>query len=679
MNKALLLDDFIIAVNVFNESDSFIAGAKKSGKAFDQEIDILDYPFIQNLDQKSIHKKSFSIIYNNNKIGVIELFYTDYFTRQQTKSRTYNIFATYMTLMIALLFILYYFVSIKIINPISKLSNTLNFVADKKDYSVRVHTLFQDELGQLYKGFNFMLENIQQRDNNRDYMEKELIRIKNFLSNIIQCMPSILVTVDTEYHITQWNNAAENYFKIPSLQAIGKKLGDVVNVFNVFLDDFSENCQSKYYNRKHINENSILNIHIYPINNPELESIVILAEDITETEKKEEQLRQAQKMESIGNLAGGIAHDFNNILGGIIGTLSIINFNLSRKKEIPNDKLLEYLDLMEKSANRAADMVQQLLSLSRKQEFSMAPVDLNLTLKHVMKICKNSFDKSIEFVVNSSDDIALTMASPTHIEQVLLNLCINASHAMTIMRKKDQDQGGVISLSISRTLADDFFLQSHPEAEKNDYWKVQVGDTGVGMDSKTLSKIFEPFFTTKGKNVGTGLGLTMVYNIIKHHNGFIDVYSEPDIGTNIYIYLPVFKSEVNKLDAVKVETIKTGSGTILIADDEPFVRRIATEMLEMCGYNIILAEDGEETVNIYKQHKDEIKLIILDMVMPKKSGKEAFKEIIEFDPNAVVLLSSGFKQDERVENVLKSGAQAFIQKPYTLEKLSKMVDLLIKK
>lgn len=673
MNKALLLEDYIIAVNVFNESDAFLAGAKKSNQQFSDEITSLDYPYIKDLNDNSLYKKNFSILYNNNKIGVIELFYTDKFTQEQITSRTFSIFATYLALMFILLVILYFFVSTQIIKPITELSHTSNLVAEKKDYSIRVHTLFKDELGQLYEGFNFMLANIQERDSQRDVIEKELTLLKNYLSNIIQCMPSILVTIDKDNIITQWNNAAENYFKIPEIQAIGKKLQTVINIFDEFLTDFLITKESKYYNRKHINDNCILNLHIYPIKNPEIENIVILAEDITEIEKKDEQLRQAQKMESIGNLAGGIAHDFNNILGGIIGTLSIINYNLAKNSEISKERMIEYLDLMEKSANRAADMVQQLLSLSRKQELSMAPVDLNLTLKHVVKICKNSFDKSIEFIVNLNNEISLTLASPTHIEQVFLNLCINAYHAMTIMRKIDQEQGGIINLSVSKITADEFFVQSHPESELIDYWKVQVGDTGIGMDSKTISKVFEPFFTTKGKNIGTGLGLTMVYNIIKQHHGFIDVYSEPEIGTNMFIYLPVYKHEVINIDKAKEELIKNGSGTILVVDDEPFIRRIASEMLEMSGYQVLLAVDGEEAVATYREHQNEISLVILDMVMPKKSGKEAYKEIKELNSKVKVLLSSGFKQDERVENVLKSGAQAFIQKPFTLEKLSKIV------
>ncbi len=672
LNKALLLEDIIVSINVFNESRFFISGLKKVESNGRYETVKLDYPFVLGDHEKHIYKKRFSVIYNNNKIGDIEIFYTDKIALGQIKTRNMAMVGTYLILMVALMIIIYIYISANILKPVTSLSVLSNKIAKEKDYSLRLKTHLKDEIGQLYNGFNFMLENIQERDINRDKMEKELLLIKNYLSNIIQSMPSILVTIDINNRITQWNNSAENYFRIPSIQALGEDLSRVVNVFDSFLDEFKKQLEPKYYNRQHINE-SILNIHIYPVRNPELENIVIMAEDVTEMEKKDEQLQQAQKMESIGNLAGGIAHDFNNILGGIIGTLSIMNFNIEKNHQIPLEKLTDYLDLMDKSANRAADMVQQLLSLSKKQELSLAPLDLNLTLKHVVKICKNTFDKSIEFVVNPYEVPAITYASPSHIEQVILNLCINASHAMTVMRKKDADIGGVLTLSISKVMADHFFIQSHPEAEPIEYWRILIGDTGVGMDSKTIAKIFEPFFTTKGKSVGTGLGLTMVYNIVKHHNGFVDVYSEVNIGSNMYIYLPVYKKELEEKVVKHTENYLQGQGTILVADDEPFVRRIATEMLEMCGYHVITANDGEEAVKLYKDNMNKVDMVLLDMIMPKKSGKEAYLEMKTLNENVKVLLSSGFKQDERVKSILKSGIQSFIQKPYTIEKLSKAV------
>ncbi len=678
LNKALLLENIIVAINIYNESDHFFTGMKKTTGPSAYETYILEYPFKLPSNDNSIQMKKFSIIYDNHKIGNIEIFYTNKYTLELIKSRNFAVILTYLVLMIMLLVIIYYYLSLKIIKPITYLSYVSNQIAEKKDYSIRVQSLLHDEIGQLYNGFNFMLENIQQRDFNRDTMEKELLLVKNLLTNIIQSMPSILVTIDKDSVITQWNHSAEHYFKISGLQAIGHKISHVVDIFDPYLHEFQKSQEIRYFNRQVINDSTIINIHIYPIKNPDIEYIVILAEDVTEIEEKEEQLRQAQKMESIGNLAGGIAHDFNNILGGIIGTLSIINFNLEKNKQIPYEKLVDYLDLIDKSANRAADMVQQLLSLSRKQELSMAPIDLNLTIKHVVKICKNTFDKSIEFVVNPFEVPSVTFASPSHIEQVLLNLCINSSHAMTIMRKKEEEQGGVLSISISKIFSDHFFMQRHPEAEAIEYWKILIGDTGVGMDNKAINKIFDPFYTTKGKSVGTGLGLTMVYNIVKHHNGFIDVYSEVNIGTNMYIYLPVYKKEEKEISEDSHSNFYEGKGTILIADDEPFVRRIAAEMLEMCGYDVLFAVDGEEAVQIYKEKQDEISLILLDMIMPKKSGREVFIEVQQINKDVKVLLSSGFKQDERVKSVLKSGAQAFIQKPYTLDKLSKIVYELLK-
>ena len=275
------------------------------------------------------------------------------------------------------------------------------------------------------------------------------------------------------------------------------------------------------------------NISIFPLIANGIKGIVIRVDDITELEKKEQQLRQAQKMEIIGTLAGGLAHDFNNILGGITGSLSLLKFKLQKDTALDHDFMIKYLNIMEEAGRRAADLVKQLLSISSKQEMTLEPVDLDITIEHVMQICRNSFDKCIDLETLFSGTKAMINASPTQIEQVLLNLCVNAAHAMTTMRKEDEPQGGKLTVSLKKIFADKNFCIAHPEAHELEYWALTVQDTGVGMDTKTVAKIFDPFFTTKQKDKGTGLGLAMAYNIVQQHGGFIDVYSGE--GPRLYL------------------------------------------------------------------------------------------------------------------------------------------------
>ncbi len=392
-----------------------------------------------------------------------------------------------------------------------------------------------------------------------------------------------------------------------------------------------------------------------------------------EREVLEEQLIQAQKMDTIGTLAGGLAHDFNNVLGGIVSTLSILQFEVQKGKQLEPEKLIKWLNIMDKAGQRAVDMVQQLLTLSRKQETRFAPIDLNNTILNVSNICKSTFDKSIKIQIHLPEEKAMVYADATHMEQVLLNLCVNAGHAMTIMRPEGDPKNGVLTVSLDKVRADTDFCNIRPEAKQIDYWKVGVQDTGVGMNPQTISKIFVPFFTTKEKGKGTGLGLSMVYNIVHQHEGFINIYSEIGMGTTFDVYIPVLHGAELAVADEKHFELPQGRGTILVVDDEEIMRQAASTIIIKCGYDVVLASDGLQAIQIFKQQHAEIKGVLMDLVMPKKSGEQVYLEMKEIDPGVKVIMASGFKQDERVSFALKQGVNAFIQKPYTLEKLAEIM------
>jgi len=393
-----------------------------------------------------------------------------------------------------------------------------------------------------------------------------------------------------------------------------------------------------------------------------------------EKEQLESQLARAQKMEAVGTLAGGLAHDLNNALNGIFGPASILLNRLALGKELPEEQLLKQLNRIQQSGYRISDMVSQLMAVASRQELSIVAVDLNLSLKHVVKIAQNTFDKSIEILPAYFPEPARTAADPTQIEQVLLNLAINSSHAMTIMRPPQESWGGRLEMVIGFTRADERILQLHPDAIAEKYWKISVSDTGVGMSEKELAQVFTPFFTTKEKGYGTGLGLTMVYSIVKQHEGFIEIESQPAAGTRFTVYLPVLPFEGGReLMPDRPDGVEKGEGLVLIVDDEEISRITAEEILKECGYETITAENGLEALAVFEKRHQEIRLVLLDLVMPKISAKETYRKLAAVQPDVKVVLVSGFKSDERVDALLKLGKIGFIQKPYEIRRFSKAV------
>ena len=403
-----------------------------------------------------------------------------------------------------------------------------------------------------------------------------------------------------------------------------------------------------------------------------------LENELKYREKIENQLVQAQKMESIGQLAGGLAHDFNNILSGIVGVASM-NELAFKSRNIDMEKLKRFNNLIIKATERATTLTDQLFALSRKNKFVLLPFDLNKSINDTIEICNNTFDKKVELIFADKDKKTIINGDKNQIEQVILNLSINAAHAMTIMRKDSENQGGTLTYLIEEVEADKFFIKDHDKAKTGFYWKLNIKDTGVGIDSETLPKIFDPFFTTKEQSSGTGLGLSMVYNIIERHDGFIKVYSEENIGTDFNIYFPVIKEKMldDEKEDIKEESF-SGTGTILIIDDDETVLDISKQILEQSGFTVLTAINGKEGVDIYSKNYSNICLVILDVVMPVLSGKETYIKLKEINKDVKVLLASGFAENERIKKIMNLGVKSFIQKPFTLNQLLKAIKNLLK-
>ena len=399
-----------------------------------------------------------------------------------------------------------------------------------------------------------------------------------------------------------------------------------------------------------------------------------IAIDVTEERLREDQLRQAQKMETVGMLAGGLAHDFNNILTVIVGATSLARFRLERAGSLAATDVERTVATVEEAAFRAKALVDQLLALSRPKALTTVPVDLTLAVRHVTRLLASSFDKSIRVALDGPSEPAVTLADPAQLEQAVLNLCVNAAHAMTFMRPPGEPWGGTLSLALRRVRPDAAFRELHPEAGERGYWALAVHDTGVGMDRATRARLFTPFFTTKDTGQGTGLGLPMVYSIVKGAGGFLSVYSEPGAGSTFTLFLPEVAAESAKPGgAAAGDGILRGSGTVLVVDDEENVRRLAAKILEECGYTVLTAADGAEGVKLFGALAGGVDLVLLDLMMPVLSGREAFQRMRELRPAVRVLLSSGFRHDARVHELLNAGVVGFVEKPFTFQSLSRAV------
>ncbi len=549
--------------------------------------------------------------------------------------------------------------------------------------SVRIPVLSNNEIYLLGGYFNTFMNALQE---NHDEIEEDRQKLRiaeaqyrsasEYLDNIVNSLDSSLITVQANGEISQWNQAASLFTGILPEDAIGKNYLECLP----FLNDYTDRYQHAFETNSHRkivlksfyrDKERYLQVNFNPLLFNGSRGVVLRIDDITEAQIKDQQLMQAQKMEVIGNLAGGLAHDFNNVLGGITGTISLIEFELA-KDTISNDNLIRYASIISQSAYRAREVVEQLLTISQKREVDFTQIVLQDSIENVLQICRNTFDKSIEIETDLPEKKALCNAEASQIEQALLNLFINASHAMTIMRDPSEKHGGTLSIALTQVEADSLFTENHPEAQQIKYWCISISDSGVGMDSKTISKIFEPFFSLKKRIKGSGLGLSMVYNIIRQHGGFIDIYSEINIGTVFNIFLPVATTE-HQEEPEKTRpsnALEKGSGTILVVDDNDIIRATARDILHALGYKVIIAEDGEIGVETYRQRQHEIDAVILDMVMPHKSGREAFKEIKVLNPDARIAIASGYRMDRRVQEVMDDGADLFIQKPYTLKEMS---------
>ncbi|MBU4186167.1 MAG: response regulator [Proteobacteria bacterium] len=381
-----------------------------------------------------------------------------------------------------------------------------------------------------------------------------------------------------------------------------------------------------------------------------------------EKEKLATQLLHAQKMEAVGTLAGGIAHDFNNILQAISGYVQL----LLMRKEVKNTERL-YLNQIDKSTRKAAELTKQLLIFGRKVESKLIPLSLNQEIIEIYKLFQRTILKMIDIELDLAENLKLINADPAQLEQIMMNLGLNARDAMP--------DGGKLTFETKNVVLDEVYCRTHVDIVPGEYVLLRISDTGHGMDKEILEHIFEPFYTTKETGKGTGLGLAIVYGLVESHGGHIMCYSEPGQGTIFKIHFPALLIDgiEQELEPEEKVAIHGGHETVLIVDDEEDLRDQGRDMLNKYGYTAITAESGEMAIEIYEKEKDRINLVILDIGMPGMGGYKCLGQLFKVDPEIKVIIASGYATSDRMEEMLKFGAADFIDKPYRLTDMLKKV------
>ena len=384
----------------------------------------------------------------------------------------------------------------------------------------------------------------------------------------------------------------------------------------------------------------------------------VIVEDVTERMALEKQLVQAQKFEGIGQLAGGIAHDFNNMIGAILGWA-----DMGIEETEAGSRLHRHFEKVHQQAERAAGLTRQLLAFARRQILEPRNVDLNQTAIETVSLLEKVIGSNIEVKANLAPNLSVVRADPTQVEQVLLNLCINARDAMPA--------GGSLIIETSNIALDERFCALQPLARPGDYAMLSVTDTGTGMDAATLDRIFEPSFTTKELGKGTGLGLATVYGIVRQHGGFVHVYSELGTGSTFRAYFPVSAVTPESLaQIVDAGPAQGGSETILVAEDHEGLRELALDTLTGLGYQIVSAIDGEQAMQEFRSHRDQIDLALLDVMLPKLSGPEIYARIHEEKPDLPVIFATGYSPDIDMLRKVQEQGLPVLQKPYSSRDLA---------
>ena len=501
----------------------------------------------------------------------------------------------------------------------------------------------------------------------RKRAEEEMRQSQQKLSIHFEHTPLAVVEWDLEHRVTAWNPSAERIFGYTRQEALGQQASFIVPPeFRQHVDGIGQNLIMQTGGARSTNDNITKDgnrISCEWYNTPLVDDsgrvlgVASLVQDVTERVALEQQLRQSQKMEAVGRLAGGVAHDFNNLLTVILGYSQIV------AEGVPaGSRLADGVAQIKSAAERASGITRQLLAFSRKQVLSPRIVNLNDIMMNLDSLLRRLIGEDIEVLTVPENKLGSVRADPGQIEQVIMNLALNARDAMP--------HGGKLTLETANTDLDESYARTHQPAAPGRYVMLAVSDTGHGMTPEMQARIFEPFFTTKEVGKGTGLGLSMVYGIVKQSGGYIWLYSEPGRGTTFKIYLPRVDQPAELTGTEnRPNSIARGTETILLVEDDPQLRQLSSSVLAHCGYRMLVAGSPEEGLAICKENHRDIRLLITDVVMPHMNGRQLAEQIVQNAPNVRVLYISGYTSNAIVHYGVLDPGLWFLPKPFTLSAL----------
>ena len=631
---------------------------------------------------REVHFRFLTLLQNFNSIETRIMYDSWDFAR--SKIHTIQILVLTLSGIALMLGVLLGIVSTRMITvPVRKLRDTLEEYGNG-NFDVRADIIRSDEIGFLAERINIMLDLIEKyadelRQVNRDLIgrNEELDQNRRQLQILTDTTPDAVFSCTPDGCIVNVNRTClemfgysrEEMLTLNAYQLCGEESSRGLIEEKIDQAFRGRSLNFKWLCMKKNGEGIPVIARLRKMQIGEDIYILAVITDITEQKRGEDekkkleaQLLHAQKMEAVGTLAGGVAHDFNNVLQSVSGYVQLL---LMRKGE--DDPDLNYLNQIDKSIQRAAELIQQLLIFSRKVESKLEPVELNQEVVNVHKLLMKTIPKMVDIELHLAGDIETVNADPIQLEQIIMNLAVNSSHAMP--------DGGKFIIETENVVLDENYCKAHLGSIPGEYVLLAVSDTGCGMNRETLKHIFEPFYTTKETGKGTGLGLAMVYGIVKSHGGYIMCYSEPGQGTTFKIYLPVLKGEgiERELEHNEVEDIRGGDETIFLVDDEEDILDIGCDILKKYGYTAISADSGERALEVYGREGDRIDLVILDLGMPGMGGHKCLQKLLEIAPEIKVIIASGYSANGRVEKTLKAGASGFIGKPYRLAEMLKKV------
>ena len=487
-----------------------------------------------------------------------------------------------------------------------------------------------------------------------------------------QAQDAILVR-DLDQNILFWNKGAEKLYGWTTEEVIGKDAGELLykersNQFEAARQTIIQNGEWKGEVHQTRRDGAEIIVQsrwtLVRDEHGQPKSILVINTDVTEKKRMESQFLRAQRMESIGTLAGGIAHDLNNVLSPILMAIDMLQLKAT------DESSKKWLDVLRTNAERGGNMVRQVLSFARGVEGERVALQPKHLVKEIVKILRETLPKSIEISFHLPNDLWIISADATQMHQVLMNLCVNARDAMP--------EGGSISIKAQNVFVDENYARMHIEAKAGRFVVITVSDTGPGMTPEIQSRIFEPFFTTKEMTKGTGLGLSTALTIVKSHGGFINVYSELHKGSQFTLYIPALDTP-DSLDAAAAQSdLPLGHGElVLVVDDEESIREITRGTLETFGYTVLTASDGTEALALYADKKNEIAVVLTDMVMPFMDGPATIRALQRMNPKVRIIAASGLGTGHRAGEGALEGVSVFLNKPYTAERLLKtLADVL---